>query len=761
MAAVLRRTAQLAVRSPRPILAIALIVMAITAVFGIPVANHLSAGGFQDPTSESAVAARLLSEKFAQSDQQLLITVTDASGVTDGRARIAGTDIVGRLDASPYVLSVTSPWTSPPAAAGELVSRDGRTGLIVATITGGDDRAQGYAATLAGEVAGNRDGVTVLAGGTAMIYKQINDQTKQDLLRMESIAVPLSFLVLVWVFGGLVAAALPMAVGLMAILGAMSVLRLLTSFTEVSIFALNITTALGLALAVDYTLLILSRFRDELAGGATREDALVRTMSTAGRTVLFSAVTVALSLSALMLFPMYFLKSFAYSGIATVAFAAAAAVIVTPAAIVLLGARLDSFDIRRLVRRVLRRPEPVAKPVQRQFWYRSTKFVMGRAIPIGTAIVVLLVLLGLPFLRIQFGNPDDRVLPKTASAHQVGEQLRNDFASNFNTAVSMVIPEATGISPVELNRYAADLSRVPDVSLVSAPDGTFVAGNKIGPSSAPTGIADGSAFLSVRSTAALFSDASKVQLDRLRAVAEPTGRQVLITGGTQANRDNVAAITSRMPVVLGLIGMITFVLLFLLTGSVVLPLKAVVLNLLSLSAAFGALVWIFQEGHLGALGTTPTGTMEANMPVLLFCVAFGLSMDYEVFLLARIREFWLQSPQTDAGSDEAVALGLARTGRVVTAAALIMSVAFAALIAAQVSFMRIFGLGLTLAVLVDATLVRMALLPAFMKVMGRWNWWAPGPLARLHQRIGISEEPSERSGIGGRHRSVVGARGTG
>jgi len=761
MAAVLRRTAQLAVRSPRPILAIAMIVMAITAVFGIPVANHLSAGGFQDPTSESAQAARLLSEKFAQSDQQLLITVTDASGVTDGRARIAGTDIVDRLDASPYVLSVTSPWTSPPAAAGELVSRDGRTGLIVATITGGDDRAQGYAATLAGEVAGNRDGVTVLAGGTAMIYKQINDQTKQDLLRMESIAVPLSFLVLVWVFGGLVAAALPMVVGMMAILGAMSVLRLLTSFTEVSIFALNITTALGLALAVDYTLLILSRFRDELADGATREDALVRTMSTAGRTVLFSAVTVALSLSALMLFPMYFLKSFAYSGIATVAFAAAAAVIVTPAAIVLLGERLDSFDIRRLARRVLRRPEPVAKPVQRQFWYRSTKFVMGRAIPIGTAIVVLLMLLGLPFLRIQFGNPDDRVLPKTASAHQVGEQLRNDFASNFNTAVSMVIPDATGISPVELNRYAAELSRVPDVSLVSAPDGTFVAGNKIGPSSAPTGIADGSAFLSVRSTAALFSDASKVQLDRLRAVAEPAGRQVLITGGTQANRDNVAAITSRMPVVLGLIGMITFVLLFLLTGSVVLPLKAVVLNLLSLSAAFGALVWIFQEGHLGALGTTPTGTMEANMPVLLFCVAFGLSMDYEVFLLARIREFWLQSPQTNAGSDEAVALGLARTGRVVTAAALIMSVAFAALIAAQVSFMRIFGLGLTLAVLVDATLVRMALLPAFMRVMGRWNWWAPGPLARLHQRIGISEEPSERSGVGGRHRSVVGARGTG
>ena len=756
----LHRIALRAIRSPRPILAIALIIMVLTAVFGIPVANHLSAGGFQDPNSESAQAARLLSEKFAQSDQQLLITVTDSSGaVTGGRARTTGTDIVGRLDAAPNVLSVTSPWTSPPAAAEELVSRDGKTGLIVATIAGGDDKAQGYAAALAGEVGGDRDGVEIRAGGTAMIYKQITEQTKRDLLRMESIAFPLSFLVLVWVFGGLVAAALPMVVGMMAILGAMSVLRLITSFTDVSIFALNITTALGLALAVDYTLLILSRFRDEIAAGATREAALVRTMSTAGRTVLFSAVTVALSLSALMLFPMYFLKSFAYSGVATVAFAAAAAVIVTPAAIVLLGERLDSLDIRRLVRRVLRRPEPVAKPVQRQFWYRSTKFVMGRAIPIGSAIVVLLIMLGLPFLRIQFGNPDDRVLPKSASAHQVGDQLRNDFASNLYTSVTMVIPQAAGASPAELDRYAADLSRVPDVSLVSAPGGTFMAGNKIGPPSAPTGIAQGSAFLTVSSTTALFSDASKAQLDRLHAVAEPSGREVLIGGALQANRDNVAAITSRMPVVLGLIGVITFVLLFLLTGSVVLPLKAVVMNLLSLSAAFGALVWIFQEGHLGALGTTPTGTMEANMPVLLFCVAFGLSMDYEVFLLARIREFWLQSPQTDEGSDEAVALGLARTGRVVTAAALIMAIAFAALIAAQVSFMRIFGLGLTLAVLVDATLVRMALLPAFMRVMGRWNWWAPGPLARLHQRIGISEETPERESIGGRHRVEVGAHG--
>lgn len=716
----------------------------LAAIVGIPVASHLSAGGFQDPGSESAQAARILSKKFNQSDQQLLITVTDPGGAAEGPARDIGIGIVGRLTASPNVLSVTSPWTSPPSAAAELLSTDGSTALIVATLAGGEDKAQEYAVALSAPVVGVRDGVTVRAGGIAMIYHQINTQTMSDLLLMESIAVPLSFLVLVWVFGGLIAAALPMAVGLMSILGTMAVLRLITGFTEVSIFALNIATALGLALAIDYTLLIVSRYRDELGAGAARDAALVRTMCTAGRTVLFSAVTVALSLSALLLFPMYFLRSFAYAGIATVAFAATAAVIVTPAAMVVLGDRLDALDIRRPVRRMLRRPEPSARPVEQQFWYRSTTFVMRRALPVGLAIIVLLVLLGLPFLGAKFGNPDDRVLPRTASAHQVGDQLRNDFSSDLNTGVSIVVPEfgdATGgTGAAELDRYAVELSRIADVTLVSAPGGTYVQGSRVGPPSAPTGVGDGSAFLTVRTSAPLYSAASQTQLEALHAVPGPGGREVLIGGVAQIADDIVHAVTSRMPLVLVLIGVITFVLLFLLTGSLVLPLKALVLNVLSLSAAFGALVWIFQDGHLGALGTTSTGTLEANIPVLMFCVAFGLSMDYEVFLLARIREFWLNSDQTRADSDESVALGLARTGRVVTAAALIMAIAFAALIAAQVSFMRIFGVGLTLAVLVDATLVRMALLPAFMHVMGKRNWWAPAPLVRLHQRVGLTEE---------------------
>jgi RND superfamily putative drug exporter len=746
---VLNRIARLAIAAPRRVLAVTALVMVAAAIFGIPVAKTLSAGGFQDPTSQSAQATALLTEKFDQGDMQLLFTVTSEAGVDSPAATAAGTEIVAALERSPHVAQVASAWTAPPPAAAELISKDKNSGLIVAGITGGENDAQKYAKTLSDELTHDRPGVTVRTGGTAMVYAQINAQTERDLLRMEAIAIPLSFLVLVWVFGGLVAAAVPMAVGGMAILGSMSVLRLITFTTDVSIFALNLSIAMGLALAIDYTLLIISRYRDELADGVPRERALVRTMATAGRTVVFSATTVALSMVAMLLFPMYFLKSFAYAGVATVGFAALTAIVVTPAAIWLLGDRMDALNVRWVFRKQI---DAAPEPIEQQFWYRWTHRVMGRAVPLGLTVVILLLVLGAPFLGVKWGFPDDRVLPSSASAHQVGNQLREDYADNSATAVTVVVPDAHGLGTAQFEDYAAELSKVVDVAAVSSPTGTFVGGNKTGPPVAATGIADGSAFLTVSSTAPLFSDASENQLDALHAVAGPGGHDVQLTGIAQINRDSVVAITDRLPWVLGLIAVITFGLLFLLTGSVVLPVKAIVLNILSLTAAFGALVWIFQEGHLSALGTTPTGTLVANMPVLLFCIAFGLSMDYEVFLLARIRENWLalraaggNTPRAD--NDAAVALGLARTGRVITAAALVMSISFAALIAAEVSFMRMFGVGLTLAVLVDATLVRMVLVPAFMHVLGGWNWWAPKPLARLHDRIGISEsgEPETES----------------
>ncbi|OMC35873.1 hypothetical protein A5742_00880 [Mycolicibacterium fortuitum] len=744
----LHRIAHLALAAPRRVLVVAALVMVAAGVFGIPVAKSLSAGGFQDPTSESARATALLSDKFARGDMQLVISVADdsAAGANSPAARAVGTDIAAKLKASPYVTEVSSAWTVPPPAAATLISKDGKTGLILAGITGGESGAQKHAKELTDQLVHDRDGVTVRAGGEAMIYVQINGQSEKDLLMMESIAIPLSFLVLVWVFGGLLAAALPLAVGGFAILGSLAVLRGFTMVTDVSIFALNLTVAMGLALAIDYTLLIVSRYRDELADGADPDRALVRTMVTAGRTVLFSAMTVALSMVAMVLFPMYFLKSFAYAGIAVVALAAFAAIVVAPAAIVLLGDRLDAYDVRRFLRRVLGRPEPVRKPVEQTFWYRMTKRVMRRSVPVGLAVIALLLMLGAPFLGIKWGFPDDRVLPSSASSRQLGDELRNDFAVDSSTAVTVVMPDVTRLTPAQLDRYAGDLSRAADGVSVSAPGGTFVDGRRVGPPTSGTGMAEGSAYLTVGSHVPLFSDASEAQLDALHAVPAPA--EVQFTGLAQVNRDSSHAITSRLPMVLGIIAAITFVLLFLLTGSVVLPLKALVLNILSLSAAFGALVWIFQDGHLGALGTTSTGTLVANLPVLLFCIAFGLSMDYEVFLVSRIREYWLESgrPRADGTemsprqrNDESVALGLARTGRVVTAAALLMSISFAALIAAQVAFMRMFGLGLTIAVLVDATLVRMLLVPAFMHLMGQWNWWAPAPLARLHERIGISE----------------------
>ena len=737
----LHRVALLGITAPKRTIAIAALLLVGAGLFGLPVAKSLSASGLADPGSESARATALLTDRFAQGDAQLLLVVSAPDGAGGASARAVGTEIADQLSRTPHVTSVTSAWTVPPPAAASMISKDGKSGLIVAGIGGGEANSQRYADALSERFAHDRNGVTVSSGGIAMVNAQITAQAQHDVLIVEAIAIPLSFVVLVWVFGGLFTAALPVAIGGMSILGTLAVLRLITFTTDVSIFALNLSTAMGLALAIDYTLLIVSRFRDEMTSEATRDEALVRTMVTAGRTVLFSATTVALSMAAMILFPMHFLKSFGYAGIATVAFTAIAAIVMTPAGIVLLGDRLNALDMRRLARRLRGRPEPVARPVENQFWYRSTKFVTRRAIPIGLAVVALLLVVGIPFLGVRWGFPDDRVLPNSASARQVGDQLRSEFVNDSATNVSIVLPDAQRVTDAEITRYSADLSRVPDVLAVSSPVGTFVAGAPAGPPSAATGKAGGSAFLTVRTTAPLFSDASETQLRRLHEVAPPAGTTVELTGTAQINRDSVNAITSRLPLVLGLIAVVTFALLFLLTGSLVLPLKALVLNMLSLTTAFGAMVWIFQDHHLGGLGTTSTGTLVANMPVLLFCIAFGLSMDYEVFVVSRIREFWLASGQTGADNDESVALGVARTGRVVTAAALVMSISFAALIAAHVSFMRMFGVGLTLAVAADATLVRMVLLPAFMRVLGTRNWWAPRPLARLHARFGISEGP--------------------
>ncbi|MDF2825701.1 MAG: hypothetical protein K0R68_3109, partial [Mycobacterium sp.] len=418
---------------PRRVAVIVALVTVAMGVAGIPVASHLTAGGFQDPESESARATRALSEVFAKGDVQLVLVVSHRDGAQSTEVESAGRLIVEQMQRSPNVIGAVSPWTSPPQVAEALRGADDGSGLIVVDLRGGESQAPGYGQDLVddinAEILPRFPGVSVQAGGSAMVFAQITGQTLRDVLIMESIAVPLSMLVLVWVFGGLLAASLPVLVAAVAIAGSLAVLRAITIWADVSIFALNLTTALGFALAVDYTLLILSRYRDEIAAGAERDAALRTTMSTAGRTILFSALIVTLSMATMVLFPIPFLRSFAYAGVATVVLCALAAVVLTPVMIALLGRRLDN----RRGRHHLRRPGE-------NFWYRSTAFVIRHAAVLGLAGTLLLLALGAPFLDAKWGNPDDRVLPRSASAHQVGDVLRSQFPSQSGTESVVVVP---------------------------------------------------------------------------------------------------------------------------------------------------------------------------------------------------------------------------------------------------------------------------------------------------------------------------------
>ncbi|MFW0784479.1 MMPL family transporter [Gordonia sp. CPCC 206044] len=729
-------------RAPRAVLAGAVLLLVLAGLYGATAAQHLLAGGYSDPHSESSRAENILDEQFARGGLQVVIKLDAPAGTAmadDPAARRVGTGVVAELERLDYVQRpILSVWQNPTLAPA-LVSRDGRSALIVATLAGGEEDAPAHAADIEDRFTGDRQGISMRVGGQALVFHQVNEQTTKDLAVAEAIAIPITFLVLIVVFGGLVAAALPVVIGIVAIIGTFALLRLIAGFADVSIFALNLTTAMGLALAIDYTLLIVTRYREEVADGSARPAAILTTMTTAGRTVAFSAVTVALSLAALAIFPMYFLRSFAYAGIGVVLVAVLAALILTPAILMVLGARVDALDIRRPVRRLLRRPEPVPRPIEHSRWYRSVQFVLRHAAPVAASVTILLLVLGAPFLGIRFGFPDDRVLPPSATSHAIQEEVRDGYAQDLSSTATAVLSGVT--DDAALAAYTARLSLVADVDSATSSSGTFVNGRMMAPGD-PADRRDDVAIVSVSTGLEPMGDDGLAQLDELRAIPPPAGAEVMFTGLAATNADTVDAIYAHLPWVLAAIAVATFILLFLFTGSVVLPLKALVLNVLSLSATFGAMVWFFQDGHLDGLGTTATGYLVATIPVLMFCIAFGLSMDYEVFLLGRIREEWLASDRSRDGSDHAVAVGLARTGRVVTAAALLMSIVFAGIAASEVSFMRMFGVGLTLAVLMDATLIRMLLVPAFMRLAGRANWWAPGPLRRLHDRFGLSEEPA-------------------
>ncbi|HEV2890936.1 MAG TPA: MMPL family transporter [Frankiaceae bacterium] len=720
------RAADLAVRRRVAVLVLALVGLIVAGALGGGVATRLSSGGFEDAGAESTKAEKALEAFGGQSNFLLLVTAKGGT-VDDGAVAKAGLDVTNRLGAEPVVTFAGSYWSLGKPQP--LRSTKGDSALVLARIAGTQDEVNKAAKDLIPRYTFSDASVEVRPGGISAVYKDVNDVIEEDTRTADSLAIPVTLIALILVFGSVVAAFLPLAVGVLAIVGTFLVLRVVASFTEVSIYSLSLTTAMGLGLAIDYSLFIVNRYREEVRNGLSSDDAVRRSVLTAGRTVTFSALTVAASLGALLVFPLAFLRSFAYAGIAVVALAAVGAVLVLPALLALLGPRVDKLVLWR----------HKVTPVGEGMWHRVAVTVMRRPWPVALGVVALLVVLGLPFTGIRLGLPDDRVLPKDAPSREVSEILRRDYASREAQAASVV---ALGVRPAErkadIESYAKTLSSLPGVARVDALTGSYAGGALVFPATPVSQrfYASDATYLSVVPGVEPVSDAGERLVEAIRKAPSPLG-EVMVGGQSAVLVDSKRSIGSRVPLAALIIALATAVVLFLSFGSVLVPVKAVVLNLLSLTATFGAMVWIFQDGHFSdTLDFTATGSLTASMPILMFCIAFGLSMDYEVFLLSRIKE------EHDRTGDNAasVAIGLERTGRIVTAAAVLIAVVFAAFaLTSRISFMIMFGVGLTMAVVMDATLIRAALVPAFMKLAGEANWWAPAPLRRIYDRYGISE----------------------
>ncbi|MFN8168716.1 MAG: MMPL family transporter [Candidatus Nanopelagicales bacterium] len=730
------RLGALTVRRRRAILVLAVLFVVVAGSIGTGVISRLSSGGFDDPGSASAVAAQQLADTFDASPADLVVVAgsRDGSKVDSPEVAAAARALQARLAAEPGIEKVTSYWDTPVPA---LRSTDATMALITAHLVESGDAGQERAGEIAAAYAGQTgDGVLrVHVSGAPVVFAAVGSTIEKDLARAESIAIPITMLLMLLVFGTLVASGLPAVIGAVAVLGSFLALFITTQVTDVSIFAINLVTALGIGLGIDYALFIVTRFREELARGADPHEAVVRSVATAGRTVVFSGITVAISLSALLVFPQFFLRSFAYAGIATTALAVLAAVVVLPALLAVLGTRVNRF-------RVLRSTTEVP---DHGFWFRLSSAVMRRPWPVLVAGVGVLVLLGLPFLRVTFGQTDDRVLPRDAQAAVAGQVLRDSFDARESDPLTVVAASSTAGS-ADVAAYAQRISQVEGVSRVDAVTGSYADGREVapaGPASARFTTASGTGtWLSVITDVEPYSAEGKQVVTAVRAIDSPLG-DTYVGGSAAVFTDSQDAMGDRLPWAIAIIAISTFLLLFLFTGSVVIPVKALLLNTLSLSATFGAMVWIFQEGHLsGLLGDfTVTGQLDTAMPILMFCIAFGLSMDYEVFLISRIKEEYDRTGDNTA----AVAMGLQRTGRLVTSAAALMAIVFIAFATSGVTIIKMLGIGVALAVLVDATVVRGLLVPAFMRVAGDLNWWAPAPLKRLHARIGLSEGESAPS----------------
>ena len=740
-----------------------LVVVVVAGVFGGNVAQHLKAGGFDTPNIESQRASELLGERFGQAPPNFLLLVTAKQGtVNDQAVNQVGIRLTNELSGEEGVGQVVSHWALGPTSP--LQSRDGKHAMILAEIEGDDSARNDVAEHLTPKYTTDTVEVTSRVGGFEAIFAEVSDKIEEDLARAESIAVPVTLILLIIVFGSLVAASLPVAIGVIAILGTFLVLRLIALGTDVSVFALSMVTAMGLGLAIDYSLFIVSRFREELRNGLDTEAALVKTLKTAGRTVIISGITVAVSLAALLVFPLYFFKSFGYAGIGVVFTAVVGAVVFLPAMLALIGPRIDwaptlarprndtlrvlrivafvvffpVFLVLLLSRSVARWQQEHHKEVGEGFWHRLAVLVMRRPGRVAVVVVAVLLLLGVPFLHVNLGLPDERVLPPGGETRQVHDTIRAEFSSEEVNSIRVIAPDIGDprARSAEIGAYAAAISKLDGVAQVDSLAGQFSEGALAVPPtplSARFASAD-STWFQVNPSVDPFSLDAENLAKAIRDGDKPF--DVLVGGSPAQLVDAKDALFSRLPLALAIIAVATFVMLFLAFGSLLVPLKALVLNLLSLTATFGAMVWIFQDGHLsGILNFTSTGILDISSPILMFCIAFGLSMDFEVFMLSRIKEEYDKT----GDNESSVAVGLERTGRIVTAAAVLISVTFLLFGTSQIRFIKLFGIGMALAVLMDAFVIRGTLVPAFMRLAGNANWWLPSFLKPVYERLQISE----------------------
>lgn len=682
--------------------AVALFVIGIllAGAIGSLIFNRLDSGGYSNPKSDSYKVYEYLRDELKVQDPAVVVVVdAGTTDVADPIVSQKGLALEKKMAQEDGVTKTLSFWSSGGQAT--LKSSDGKAAFILIYGKGEafTPQSQELGAVFQKKYDGKVDGLTLYAGGVGVVGNAITEKIGKDLKLSEGISIPLTFILLAFVFGALAASAMPLIVGVAAILGAFFILYLFSLFTDVSVYALNLTTGMGLGLGIDYALLMVNRFREEIHHGKSVEDSVVTTMATAGKTVFYSGLTVLVTMVSLTFFPLPFLKSFGYAGVSVVALAVVGAIFGLPPILALVGKKIDKGVIRK----------SAITPKEEGRWAQTARMVMKRPTAVVLLSLIILGILAAPVQNIKFAQGDSRMLPASNKAAIATAIQAERFPGQTGTPIEIVIFDGADKSD-QIAPYAEKIAKVAGVIAVAPPQT----------------IGQDVRLVAYQSMLPRTPEAQSL-IHAIRDIKAPQGTLV---GGVAADyTDSQDGISSTLPWALGWIALSVLVLIFIFTGSIILPIKAVLLNVLSLAATMGVLTWVFIDGNLQWLvgSFTLTGTLDTSIVILIAVVVFGLSMDYELFLLSRIREEHLAGKS----NVESVATGLQRSARIITAAAVLLAVVFAAFITSGVTSIKSMGFGVALAVILDATIVRALLVPALMRLFGERNWWAPKWMQRF------------------------------